>query len=66
MTTSTLIYHGETGTQAYDGWAGFVTGRSYALTYSQEFDEVLVQLPHAPGRQVRVSAADFAKWFRKA
>jgi hypothetical protein len=41
-TTSTLTYHGETGTQAYDGFAGFVIGRSYALTYSQEFDEVII------------------------
>jgi hypothetical protein len=65
MTTSTLTFVGETGTQVYDGWAGFIIGRSYSLTYTQEFDEVIIQIPHAAGRELRMSAADFAKWFKK-
>ena len=65
MPTATLTYTGETGTQAYDGWAGFVIGRPYQLTYTEEGDEVLVQLPHAPGRTARMSKENFKKWFRK-
>ena len=65
MLTATLTYTGETGTQAHDGWAGFIIGRSYQLTYTEEFDEVLVQLPHAPGRTARMSKENFKKWFRK-
>jgi hypothetical protein len=66
MTTQTLIYTGETGTAAYDGWAGFVIGRQYELVIEQDFDEVLVHLPHAPGQQARMSTENFRKWFRKA
>jgi len=39
--------------------------QNYSLTYTEEFDEVLVQLPHAPGRTARMSKADFKKWFWK-
>ena len=65
MPTQTLTFVGETGTQAYDGYAGFVIDRSYSLTYSEEGDEVLVQLPHAPERTARMSKENFKKWFRK-
>ena len=65
MNTQTLTFFGETGTQAYDGYAGFIIGRQYQLTYSEEFDEVLVQLPQAPGREARMSKENFKKWFRK-
>jgi hypothetical protein len=65
MITETRIFVGETGTQVYDGWAGFIIGHSYSLTYSQEVDEVIIQIPHAPGRELRVSVDNFAKWFKK-
>lgn len=45
MTTQTLIFHGDTGGQHFDGWAGFRVGRAYVLTYTQEGDEVRVPLP---------------------
>ena len=51
MTTETRTFVGETGTQVYEGWAGFIIGQTYALTYTQEGDEVLVQIPHAPSRE---------------
>jgi len=64
-TTATLTYHGDTGGQHFDGWAGFRVGQTYALTYTEEGDQVLVQLPHAPGRTAKMSKADFKKCFQK-
>jgi hypothetical protein len=65
MTTETRTFVGETGGQIFDGFAGFRIGQQYALAYTKEFDEVIVQIPHAPGRELRVSEAEFAKWFKK-
>jgi len=65
-TTSTLTYYGDTGHHYFDGFAGFRVGQPYALTYSQEGDEVVIELPHAPAQTTRMNAADFAKCFRKS
>jgi hypothetical protein len=65
MPTTTLTFYGDTGGHAFDGFAGFRIGQTYELTYTQEFDEVLVQLPHAPGRTAKMTAEEFKKWFRK-
>jgi hypothetical protein len=40
-------YVGETGTAAFDGYAGFRMGREYQLRYTREFDEVRIALDHA-------------------
>ena len=50
MTTQTLTFCGETGTQNYDGFTGFIVGREYELVYTEEGEEELVQLPHAHGQ----------------
>jgi hypothetical protein len=65
MTTQTLTFYGDTGGHAFDGFAGFRIGQPYELTYTEEGDEVLVQMPHAPGRTAKMSKEDFKKWFRK-
>lgn len=54
MTTETRTYRGETGGHYVDGFAGFRIGQTYSLTYTREGDEVLVQLPHAPGQSARI------------
>jgi hypothetical protein len=38
---------GESGTMAFDGYAGFRMGREYQLRYTREFDEVRIALDHA-------------------
>jgi len=65
MTTATLTYVGDTGHHYFDGFAGFRIGQAYVLTYAQEGDVVVFELPHAPGRMMRLPAADFAKCFQK-
>lgn len=67
MTTETRTFVGETGTQAYDGMAGFCIGRQYQLSYTKEFDEVRLVIPHgSPGAGPLVlSVAEFEKWFVK-
>ena len=67
MTTETRTFVGETGTRAHDAWAGFVIDRQYQLSYTKEFDEVRLQIPHgSPGAVPLVlTSAEFEKWFRK-
>jgi hypothetical protein len=54
---------GETGTMAFDGYAGFRMGQSYQLRYTREFDEVRIALDHAatPGRILTLKAEQFDK-----
>jgi hypothetical protein len=58
---------GETGTMAFDDYAGFRMGQSYQLRYTQEFDDVRIQLDHAPqpGQVLTLPLKDFNKWFVK-
>jgi len=54
MTTETRTYRGDTGGHYFDGFAGFRVGQTYRLSYTREGDDVLLQLPHAPGKSVRL------------
>jgi hypothetical protein len=65
--TESRTYVGQTATRAFDGMAGFRIGQRYELTYTREFDEVRVQLPHgSPGTGPMVlTVAEFEKWFMK-
>jgi hypothetical protein len=58
---------GETGTMAFDGYAGFRMGREYQLRYTREFDEVRIALDHAqtPGIVLTITTEQFGKWFVK-
>jgi hypothetical protein len=58
---------GETGTMAFDGYAGFRMNQSYQLRYTREFDEVRIALDHAvmPGRILTLEVEKFNKWFVK-
>jgi hypothetical protein len=60
-------YVGETGTAAFDGYAGFRIGREYQLRYTREFDEVRIALDHAPtpGLVSTMTVEQFNKWFVK-
>jgi hypothetical protein len=60
-------YVGETGTMAFDGYAGFRMGREYQLRYTREFDEVRIALDHAPtpGIVHTITVEQFNKWFVK-
>lgn len=53
--------------QTFDGYDGFVIDRQYQLSYTKEFDEVRLVIPHgSPGAVPLVlSVAEFEKWFRK-
>jgi hypothetical protein len=66
--TETRTYVGEMSTQAFDGMAGFRLGQTYELSYTKEFDEVRVTIPHgSPGAgPLVVTVQQFEKWFRKA
>jgi hypothetical protein len=52
---------------AFDGFAGFRIGQPYQLSYTKEFDEVRIVLPHgSPGAEPLVLTSEqFEKWFRK-
>jgi hypothetical protein len=58
---------GETGTMAFDGYAGFRMNQSYQLRYTREFDDVRVQLDYAqqPGQVLTLPMDKFVKWFVK-
>jgi hypothetical protein len=58
---------GETGTMAFDGYAGFRMGREYQLRYTREFDDVRIALDHAatPGIVLTITTEQFGKWFIK-
>jgi hypothetical protein len=60
-------YVGETGTAAFDGYAGFRMGREYQLRYTREFDEVRIALDHAAiaGLVLTITVEQFNKWFQK-
>jgi hypothetical protein len=61
-------YVGETGTSAFDGYAGFRMGKEYQLRYTREFDEMRIALDHAatPGLILTLKVEQFDKWFVKA
>jgi hypothetical protein len=48
--------------------AGFCIGRKYELSYTREFDEVRIKIPH--GSQTAgplvLMVADFEKWFKRS
>jgi hypothetical protein len=58
---------GESGTMAFDGYAGFRMGREYQLRYTREFDEVRIALDHAAiaGLILTLKVEQFNKWFVK-
>jgi hypothetical protein len=60
-------YVGETGTSAFDGFAGFRLNKECRLRYAREFDEVRIALDHAPqlGRVMTLTVEQFNKWFVK-
>jgi len=41
MTTETRTFVGETGTQVYDGWAGFRIGQAYELHVEHRADSTV-------------------------
>jgi hypothetical protein len=45
--------------------AGFRIGQSYQLRYTREFNEVRIQLDHAPtpGLVTTMTVEEFEKWF---
>jgi hypothetical protein len=61
-------YVGESGTMAFDGYAGFRMGQSYQLRYTREFDEVRIALDHAviAGLIITLKVEQFNKWFVKS
>ena len=61
MATENRTFVGETGTQAFDGFAGFRVGQSYQLRHTREFDEVRIEMDHAGAGLVVVSVEQFGK-----
>lgn len=61
MTTETKTYVGETGSQAYDGYAGLIIGTRY--TGTEQEGRVAITLPS--GRATSVSAEQWKRWFKK-
>jgi hypothetical protein len=57
----------ETGTMAFDGYAGFRMDKEYQLRYTREFDEVRIALDYAPtpGQVLTITVEQFGKWFVK-
>ncbi|MGI4834617.1 MAG: hypothetical protein ACRYFK_14270 [Janthinobacterium lividum] len=67
-TTETRTYVGQTGTQAFDGFAGFRLGQVYELRYERRGGQVAVALVHphgVEGLELLVSEGEFERWFRK-
>jgi hypothetical protein len=70
MTIETRTFIGESGTPAFDGYAGFRIGQRYELRVERRDDStVAVGLDHAhctPGvGPMVVSKEQFEKWFSK-
>lgn len=67
MPTETRTYIGETGTQAFDGWAGFRVGQTYQLRVEhRDGGRVAIALDHgSPGAVKEMSSEEFEKWFRE-
>ena len=70
MPTETRTFIGETGTQAFDGWAGFRVGQTYQLQVEHRGDTVAIILNHhahvSPGAgPLVVTSEQFEKWFKK-
>jgi hypothetical protein len=59
--TETRIYQGETGSQAYDGYAGLVIGQRY--TGTEQEGRMHIVLPN--GRSTSVTVEEWQKWFKK-
>jgi hypothetical protein len=65
MTTETRTYIGESGTAAFDGYAGFRIGKNYTAT-TQEDGTVRVTAQDAlPGNGITLKKEEWARWFRK-
>ncbi|MGI4738069.1 MAG: hypothetical protein ACRYG7_23105 [Janthinobacterium lividum] len=66
-------YVGETGTQAFNGMAGFLLGLYYDLRFTRQPDgTVAIELDHVPVVEGRpplgplvVKAEEFERWFKK-
>jgi hypothetical protein len=61
-------YVGETGTSAFDGFAGFRMNKSYQLRYTMREDgNVGIAFDHVPteGRMLLVTKEQFGRWFVK-
>lgn len=54
-------YVGETGSQAYDGYAGLVIGTRYTAT--EQEGQLHIVLPN--GRATSVTPEQWQKWFKK-
>jgi hypothetical protein len=71
MTTETRTFIGESGTPAFDGYAGFRIGQTYQLRVERQDDgTIAVALEHAhcaPGVEPMVVSSDqFEKWFKRS
>ncbi|MGI4864611.1 MAG: hypothetical protein ACRYFZ_11875 [Janthinobacterium lividum] len=69
MPTETRTFIGESGTQAFDGWAGFRIGQEYELHVERSDGDVFLMLAYhehaTPGAGLVMSEEQFEKWFRK-
>lgn len=67
MEKASRTYVGETGTQAFDGWAGFRIGQSYDLTITRhENGDVDITLDHeGRERDLTLTADQWERWFKK-
>lgn len=67
MQTQTRTYVGESGTAAFDGYAGLRIGQRYVGT-AQEGGTVIVSLapgePARHGSDVTLKAVEWEKWFK--
>ena len=63
VTTETRTYVGQTGTQAFDGWAGFRLGQAYQLDYVLSAGQVAIERPTGQSPLV-LSVEDFNAWFK--
>lgn len=67
MPTGKYTYVGQSGTQAFDGWAGFRIGQEYTLEVTDlENGEVDITFQYlGEERDVTLTKAQFEKWFEK-
>lgn len=61
MTTETKIYVGETGSEAYDGYAGLIIG----TRYTAEEREGRMHIILGNGRPTSVTVEQWQRWFKK-
>lgn len=67
MPTTTRTYIGQTGTQAFDGWAGFRIDQEYTFEVTElENGEVDITTTHlGEERDITLTKAQFEDWFKK-